>query len=450
MSTTAGLNIIVIVTDSMRADHLGCYGNPWISTPSLDRFAADATLFEQAYPEGMPTGPVRHAFWTGRYTFPFMAWQPFDPEERTLAEVMWDQGYSTSLITDVYHLHKPGTNWGRGFDSVRFIRGQEYDPFVVDPSIPVDLTARHKLRGDDTDAMWRPRFEQHLRNISGWDWWRSDEDHFVAQTAKAAIDWLESHKGQRRQLLWVDCFDPHEPWDPPEPYNRMYCPDHSGPDLVDPVPGPVEGYLNEREMANVRAQYAGEVTLVDKWVGQLLGAAESLGYFDDSLIIYTTDHGEPFGEHGIVRKARPWPYEEQVHIPWLLRLPDDAGRGARLDAFVETVDMMPTLLDFAGLQGPPDMHGQSLLPLVRGQAESLRDYGYAAWHGSSWSIRNLEWSYIQWLRAPERDADKPELYNRRSDPQEQHNVIADHPDVARELQRRLMELTTRLRQLDRE
>ena len=152
MKSKEPMNVIVVITDSLRADHLGCYGNPWIRTPNIDRFAADATLFEQAYSEGLPTGPTRHAFWTGRYTFPFMGWKPFEPSERTLAEFLWDKGFTTALITDVYHLHKPGTNWGRGFDTVRFIRGQEYDPFVVDPTIPVDLDAHHKLRGDESDA----------------------------------------------------------------------------------------------------------------------------------------------------------------------------------------------------------------------------------------------------------------------------------------------------------
>lgn len=445
-----GMNIIVIVADSLRADHLGCYGNPWIRTPNIDRFAADAALFEQAYPEGMPTGPVRHAFWTGRYTFPFMAWKSFEADERTLAEVLWDQGYNTALITDVYHLHKPGTTWGRGFDTVKFIRGQEYDPFVIDPAVPVDLEARHKLRGDASDAGWKPRFEQYLRNISPWDWWHDDERHFVAQVVTAGIEWLERHKDGQRNFLWLDCFDPHEPWDPPEPLNRLYCPEHEGRDLIDPVPGPVAGYLSEAEMSNVRAQYAGEVTLVDRWVGVLLEAAKSMGYFDNSLIIFTTDHGEPLGEHGIVRKARPWPYEEQVRIPWLLRLPDRTAAGQRLDAFVQTSDMMPTLLDFAGVQGPDNMHGQSVLPLVSGQKEKLRDYGYAACHGKSWSIRDLEWSYIQWLDAPERDTDRPELYRRTGDLYEQTNVIDAHPDVAARMELELQRLFTRLTQLDRE
>jgi len=214
----------------------------------------------------------------------------------------------------------------------------------------------------------------------------------------------------------------------------MYCPDYEGKDLIDPVPGYVDGYLSKEELDNVRAQYAGEVTVVDKWVGVFLEEARRMGYFDNSLIIYTTDHGEPFGEHGIVRKARPWPYEEQSHIPWILHHPDGIGHGKCIDAFIETCDMMPTILDFLGLKGPEDMHGQSILPLVAGDVEKLRDYAYSCWHGRSWSIRDRDWSYLLWLNADDRDPACPELYDRRGDPYEQRNRIAEHPEVGEKLE----------------
>lgn len=425
------MNVIVVVTDSLRADHVGCYGHSWIQTPGIDQFAEDATLFEHAYTEGLPTGPTRYAFWTGRYTFPFRGWKPFDPTDVTLAEVLWDQGFTSALITDVYHLHKPGTSWGRGFDTVQFIRGQEYDPFIMDSRFKVDLDARHRLRGDASDRLWKPRFEQYLRNISGWNWWKSDEDHFVAQVVKAGLRWLEAQQGKDRVFLWLDCFDPHEPWDPPEPYNQMYDPDYTGPDLIDPVPGPVEGYLTQAELNHIKALYAGEVTIVDKWVGIFFEEARRMGYFDHSLIIYTTDHGEPFGEHGIVRKARRWPYEEQVRIPFILRHPE-VGHGKRTDALIQTCDMMPTILDFVGVEGPRGMHGQSLLPLVSGQAEQLREYAYSGWFNASWSIRNHDWSYILWLDIEEKT--KPELYNRREDLYEQHNLVGQEPELAEALE----------------
>ena len=425
------MNVIVVITDSLRADHVGCYGNPWIQTPNIDRFAGEATLFEQAYSEGLPTMPTRTAFWTGRYTFPFRGWQPFELDDVLLAEVLWDQGFTSALITDVYHMHKPRFNCGRGFDYVQFIRGQEYDPFIVDPTIPVDLTERHKLRvgGDD---FWKERFEQYLRNISGWNWWKSDEDHFVAQVVKAGIQWLETRKGQDHTFLWLDCFDPHEPWDPPEPYNRMYCPDYQGKDLIDPVPGFVEGYLTDEELRNVKAQYAGEVTMLDKWIGIFFDELRRMGYFDNSLIIYTTDHGEPFGEHGIVRKARPWPYEELSHIPFILRHPEGVGHGTQVDALIQTSDLMPTILDFLHVKGPEGMHGKSLLPLVSDGCDQHWEYAYSGMYGRSWSIKNHDWSYYLWLDGSEKE--RPELYDRKTDVGEQVNLSDQEPELADHLE----------------
>jgi len=440
------MNVVVIVTDSLRADHLGCYGNPWIKTPNLDRFSREATLFEEAYSEGLPTMPTRTAWWTGRYTFPFRAWQPMEKDDVLLAEVLWDKGYTSAFFTDVYHMHKPSFNCGRGFDCVQFIRGQEYDPLVVDPNVPVDLSLRHRLRGDESDKVWKPRFEQYLRNLSLWpDWWESDENHFVAQTIKAAMRWLEALKKRDRVFLWVDCFDPHEPWDPPKPFD-LYSPRYKGADLIDPVPGPVKGHITKAELNRTKALYAGEVTLVDKWVGVLLDWLRDHGWFDNSLVMHTSDHGEPFGEHGIVRKAMPWPYDEQVRIPWLMRHPSGLGRGKRVKAFVETCDLMPTVLEFLGVKGPVDkMHGQSLLPLAAGKEEKVRDYAYCGWHKASWNIRSRDWSYIHWLPGARHGKTENELYSRRKDPGEQKNVLDQHRDVADELELELRRFVAALK-----
>ncbi|MFQ6131415.1 MAG: sulfatase [Armatimonadota bacterium] len=423
------MNVIVIVTDSLRADHLGCYENEWIQTPNLDRLAQEAALFEQAFDEGIPTMPTRTAWWTGKFTFPLRGWQRFDHNDVLLAEVLWDQGFTSALITDVYHMHKPGMNCGRGFDTVQWIRGQEYDPWIVDRSIEIDADRHWKPDPDaERNAHWRRNFEQYLRNISVR---RREEDHFVAQVCKAGIRWLEEHHGRDHLFLWLDCFDPHEPWDPPPPYDRMYNRGYEGQDIIDPVPREVEGYLSEEELNNIKSLYAGEVTLVDKWVGMFLDAAREMGFYENTLIMHTTDHGEPFGEHGIVRKARPWPDIEVARIPWLVRLPDGTGHGERISALVETCDLMPTVLEFLGVEAPKGMTGSSLLPLMRGEREQVRDYAYCGFFNQAWSIRSQEWSFIMLLpNCPQRPSGPRELYSRRDDPAEQSNLIAEHPEVA--------------------
>jgi arylsulfatase A-like enzyme len=153
------MNVIVIVMDSLRVDHVGCYGSN-VQTPNIDRVAAEGTLLEQAFAESLPTLPARTTMWTGRVGFPFRPWQPFELGDLLLAEVLWDKGYTSAVVTDVYHMHKPAYNCGRGFDTTVFVRGQEYDPWIVDERIPVNF-ARHRLRGDESDALC-PILAQHV------------------------------------------------------------------------------------------------------------------------------------------------------------------------------------------------------------------------------------------------------------------------------------------------
>ncbi|MHA2204157.1 MAG: sulfatase-like hydrolase/transferase, partial [Candidatus Hodarchaeales archaeon] len=134
------MNVIVIMLDSFRKDHLGCYGNRWINTPNIDKFASDAVVFDHAYAEGLPTIPVRVALFTGRYTLPFRGWQPLEQNDLLVAELLWNKGITSALIADTYHMHKPEMGFCRGYDYVRWIRGQETDPTRIDPNLPIDVT----------------------------------------------------------------------------------------------------------------------------------------------------------------------------------------------------------------------------------------------------------------------------------------------------------------------
>lgn len=447
------MNVVVVVTDSLRADHTG-YMNLGgrAQTPNLDRFAAEATVFEHYYPEGLPTLPVRTAWWTGLWTFPIKGWQPFQLSDVLLAEVLWDKGFTSALVSDTYHLHKPIYGAGRGFDTVIWIRGQEYDPWIVDTQVNLDASPHHRLRGDDSDRHWRPLFEQYLRNATTF---KREQDYYVARTVSAAIEWLErmTQRQKERLFLWVDCFDPHEAWDPPEPYWSMYKPSgYEGAEIVDPVPGPVAGYMTPQEVERTRTLYAGEVTFVDKWVGKLLDRMRELGLFENTLIIHVSDHGEPFGEHGIIRKALPWNYEELVRSPLAIRHPQGIGAGKRVSAFAQSVDIMPTILDFLGLPTVVEQHyrapakdlfpqdmiaasktvaleGHSLLPLMSGEKEKIRDFACIGHYGRSWTIRTHEWSFHMFLGSAERH-----LFDLRQDPGEQHDVAHEHEHIAHDLE----------------
>ena len=409
------MNVIVLMEDSFRKDHLGCYGNRWIKTPNLDKFASDSIIFDFAYAEGLPTIPVRVAMLTGRYTLPFRGWQPLEQLDIVLPEILWDKGVTTALISDTYHMHKPQMGFSRGFDYVEWIRGQEHDPWIVDPNVKVDLSKYseknwHPSYAGQPSSMVKRQFIQYLKNRAHW---KSEEDHHIAQVIKASINWLENKafKGVNKNFfLLIDSFDPHEPWDPPEEYLDLYpVPDYDGLPITWGG-GSVDDWTLA-EIRHIRAQYAGTITLCDKWTGVLLEKIDELGLLEDTAIIFVTDHGEPLGEHGIIKKVRPWPYDELSHIPFIIRLPDKMGlKGKRVDSFVGIQDIAPTVLKLFDMNVPPVMQGKDLLPVIQGD-EKGRDFEISGFHGRSWSIRDKEWSFYLWLGPKMAGAkEKPELY----------------------------------------
>ena len=363
----------------------------------------------------------------------------------------------------------------RGFDYVKFIRGQEADPYIVDPNVKVDLSKWHyKNYLTEID---KKLFIQYLKNRHDW---KNEEDHFVAKVMKESMKWLEEQvkSGKRDKLfLWIDSFDPHEPWDPPEEYYKLYAPkEYNDLPIINPSIGGKEGgfikNFTELEVKHIRAQYAGEVTLVDKWVGIFLEKVKELELWDNSLIIIISDHGEPLGEHGIIRKVRPWPYEELSRIVLLIKPPLELGegKGKRIKTFVQTPDLMPTILDILKIplekrslwSVTPKIQGKSLLPIITGETEELRDFAIAGHYRMSWSIRNEEYSLYLWPRTifpytfgttitEEKDKVNPELYKLKREyippkPQnwrigeqpERENIIEQEREIAKELELRLL------------
>jgi len=436
------VNFILIISDTLRRDHLGCYGNDWISTPNLDALARESIVFDQAHVGSFPTIPHRTDLFTGRYMFTYSDWAPLPRDNVVVAQVLSEAGYLTYFVCDTPHLVRDGFHFDRGFTAWQWIRGQENDRYMTDPEqvhIPCDP---EKLR-----AVTRT-ITQYLRNVSQR---RGEQDYFAPMTMAEAGRWLERNARREPFFLYADTFDPHEPWDPPQHYVDMYDPGYQGEEVIYPIYGPAT-YLSEAELKHMRALYAGEVTMVDRWVGRLLNRAADLGLLDDTAIIFGTDHGFYLGEHGLTGKVVHL-YEEVSHVPLLIRMP--GGKGARrCPALVQAPDIMPTMLELAGAPDPGTMHGKSLVHMLEGKDDPVRETAI-----SSWSIIHepvadalplddknpYKWAEIAWKRKPSTVTDgewslicgaqdvRPELYHVPSDPAQAKNVIADQPDQARRL-----------------
>jgi arylsulfatase A-like enzyme len=269
----------------------------------------------------------------------------------------------------------------------------------------------------------------------------------------AGITWLENMvaKGKSNNLfLWLDSFDPHEPWDPPDSYTNMYAvPEYDGLPIT--WGGGFAKDWTLAEIRHLRSQYAGTITLVDRWTGIFLEKVEELGLLDNTMIIFLSDHGEPLGEHGIIKKIQPWPYDELSRIPLIVKLPDVIDSQERVDAFVGLPDIAPTILSFLEIRTPPVMQGMDLLPLIKGE-EPGASFGISGFHSRAWSIRDHERSYYLWLktRLAAGVAKEPELYKYDThyvppppaeyvlgDQAEKKNLFAEGFDVADRLETEL-------------
>jgi arylsulfatase A-like enzyme len=439
------MNVIVLVSDTFRYDYLGCNGNDWIGTEALDRFAARSVSFDRHYLSSFPTIPNRTDLFTGRYSFPFHGWKPLEPGLPVMSTVFAEAGYSTQLICDTPHLMKGTHHFDRGFDGAHWIRGQEGDkPLLKGNLPPSQVVPSDKTRVDP--HMRKTRFgnlaTMHRWTNRDWAW---EEDRFCVKTAQATNRWLEENHDADPFLLWVDFFDAHEPWDPPEYLARRYDSHkpYDGPPMIHPNYGPATAYT-KRELANLKAHYAGEIYLVNKWIGTVLQKIEELGLFDDTIVVFTSDHGMFVGEHNRTGKSnihdddeRIWPlYEELSHIPLMISVPGVKG-GQRTGELTQSVDLLPTLLEITGTKtGGLDPHGHSLAPLLHGTSRGWpRKYAFSSTflRNGGPTVTDKRWSYL----AHGEKGGKPELYDLRADPQQKKNVIRQEPKVAAKMHRAL-------------
>lgn len=405
-------NAIVAMFDSWQWNYTGCYGNDWIKTPNFDRFAAEGVLFENAYGEGMPTVPVRRALHTGRATLHETGWSPLRMQDTTIADLCWGQGIDTALIFDCPMYRLPKYGYTRGFDKVYFLHGHEADhEFYAKRELihrdPKDYVSKLWLeKGDELvgGAVMEPLLHELDCYLKNRQYWKTEKDQNVVKVMEMAVRYMENVDRNQPFYMWIDNFDPHEPWDPPSVYDPElpcpYDPDYKGPDLFLPIMHSVENLYTEEELHHIRMLYAEKVTVCDRWFGYLLDNVRRLGLEENTMIVLISDHGEPLGHgkdgHGIMRKVRPWPYDELVHIPLMIRCPG-VKPGQRIASFVQNYDITPTVTNWLGIRGAENMHGKDLMPLMTGKVDKVRDFCISGYFGASLVLNTEEWSFIHWL-----------------------------------------------------
>jgi arylsulfatase A-like enzyme len=450
------MNVVLVVFDTLRKDAVGSYGQtpPWdlgpVATPNLDAFARESIRLTNAFPESLPTLCARRAIYTGQRTYPFHngdfrqlkgdfvgvapGWGPIPNEQHTLSEILWSAGYRTALISDLYHQFKPSKNFWRGFDQWTFIRGQETDTARSGPG-PTQA---------ELDQLVPRRF-QDLRKASrgaanlpgNLDLFSTtcilnmrdrvrEELWFNAQVFQEAARWLEQNRDAERFFLTVESFDPHEPWFVPEHYRRAYDASNGQEQVVSPYAEVPE--LEPDLVRRTRANYAGLVTMCDRWFGHLVESLRVLGRLEDTLVIVTSDHGHSLWERRGYIGKRGYPSDpEVVDIPTFVRHPKGLGAGTTSDAWVQHHDLQPTILDALGIAQPAPVDGRSIWPSLVDGARSPRDHVVVGW-GSAMTVITERW----WLNAKV-DGTGALLFDRSRPDGFDRNLADEEQSVCREL-----------------
>jgi arylsulfatase A-like enzyme len=326
---TAPLNVLLISIDSLRADHVGCYGYERDTTPEIDAFAASAVLFESAVSQAPWTLPAHASLLTSLYARSHQVQE----ETSRLAE-------GTPTIAGVLSRN--------GYDTAAVVSG----PFMKS-LFGLDAGFAHY-----DDSIAAARLESHSTVTSP----------AVHEKVVALLERLDDPF-----FLFVHYWDVHYDYIPPEPFDRLFDPDYAG--TVDArdfeTSKAIHRGMEPRDLQHVVALYDGEVRYVDSFVGRLFAELRSRGLFETTLIVLTADHGEEFFEHGEKGHCHTT-YNELIHVPLIIRWPGNDGR-RRVERRVQHVDIVPTILDIVGADTDGlALHGQSLVPLLRGDPDAAR------------------------------------------------------------------------------
>jgi len=402
-TTQKGVNVILIVIDTLRADHLGCYGYPRNTSPQLDALAAQGVLFKNFYTQSSWTKPSVASLFTSLYPPTHRANSHGDAlpgEALTLAEVLREHGFLNYACVG-NGIVKRLFNYDQGFHA--------YDDNAVIERLycAVLRIMRHRIPYASL-VISNSFFLSYLGD--------------ARLINRSALPWLEQHRGERF-FAYLHYLDPHGPYAPPPPYARTFP------------------YNEELPYARDLALYDGEIRYADAKLGDLFERLRELAIYDDTLIVITSDHGEAFGEHGDAGHGASI-FQDQLRVPLIIKFPGAKISGRRLTQVARSIDIMPTILDYLGIDIPPDLEGASLLPLLEPSAspaptaevyaDQARDRIDEMWGviiDNRWKYIFTENSRLKHTRV----TGKEQLYDLSTDPGELENLIESMPLLAKQL-----------------
>ena len=404
-NATDPTNVCVVLLDSLNRHLLGSYGGSEFATPNLDRFASEhAVRFTSHVTGSLPCMPARHDILCGSLDFLWKPWGSIEVWEQPITSVLRKNGVVTYLATDHPHLFEAGgENYHVDFSGWNYVRGHEgdlwrtyYDPsWAGSPAMPARPGGWFWSRyGIDTPAR-------------GYDisrtFFRSDEDYPGPQTMMDAERFLrDATPHHDRWFLFVDEFDPHEPFDTPPPWSGMYFDEAWEEEWIIWPPyidgGISEGIISEKEGRHIRANYGAKLSMIDHWFGRILDTFDEKDLWETTALIVCTDHGHYLGEErdgkDIWGKPGVPQYEPLGHTPLLVSWPGVKG-GTVNNALTTNVDLFATIADIFDAEVDHLTHGKSLKPLISESESSIREWALGGVWGNWVQITNGETKYAR-------------------------------------------------------
>jgi len=394
------MNIILVLIDSLNRQQLSAYGSSNVATPNLDAFARRSWRFDRHFVGSLPCMPARREIFAGFCEMLWRPWGPLEPFDARLPKLLLARGYRTAIVTDHYHYWEEQANgYIQSFQSAELVRGHEVD--FWQPPLPPDAQVPAWV---ERVERWRPEAgRRYYANVKDFT---SEEDYFPAKVMGGAAGWLRKHAANGPFFLQVESFDVHEPFDVPEPYASMYA-DAAGKqrfNIWPPYQDPAQlanfmAQTTAEELAFIRAQYAGKLTMVDRWFGALIEALDELELWNDTAVIVTTDHGHDLGERGTFGKQFPH-YDSHANIPLLIWHPAYPADERSIEALTSTVDLFATILEIADATPPQRTQSRSLVPLLQGATSQRREGVVYGTFGQGVCCTDGEWTLI---KSPEHD-----------------------------------------------
>lgn len=441
-------NILLLQTDQQRWDALGANGNHEIHTPNLDRLADDGVNLSRTFVNAPVCMPSRESCLTGRYPSELRIFQngvSLPESVRTVADYVGRYGYMTANIGKLHFLPHANRDHTKlhpdyGFDHLEVsdepgVYEDAYRAWVkkhapdqlehVSHGLPPAAKRYYENMGiEDGIPHPDPRFRTESRPFPG-----DPEYTHTAFVARRTIQYLRDHRDDQFVCL-SGFFSPHQPWITPQRFMDLYDPEAlSIPEYPEHLEGdreqrvtdpndPSAASFSDEELRDVRHGYYAMVSEVDYWVGEILDALEECGLIENTVVIFTSDHGEDLGQHHRYGKGFPG-YDSISRVPMLVHWPAGIENpGREVDAITELVDLLPTVMDAIGAPVPSDLQGQSFLPALLDDGYDGRDVALLE-SGSGKVIRTDRYRY-----AIEPDGTE-HLYDLKNDPEEFHNVATD-------------------------